>query len=226
MKKRTVLAIIVAVVVVAIVAYELIVGSDPVSTSDSSAGQSMEAHFTVQDTEPAASNEVSWLRFEGTDIEGPVMQAEDNEYYLRRNENGEEDVWGCYYLDFECTPASQNQIIYGHSDGDNIDDLRFSQLKRLNDKAFAEEHSIIELEMEGETRQYQVFSSGYASDFTDHVILTADPDQETMQEIIDKALARSQHDYGIETTMNDDILTLCTCTTDEEMRYVVVAKLV
>lgn len=224
MKKRTVFVIIVAAAVVAIFAYELIAGRNPVVAPESSAELSAVSSSIAQSAERVPGNEAAWLRFEGTDIDNPVMQAGDNEYYLRRNEEGEEDMWGCYFLDYECGPTSQNLIIYGHSYGDNIDDQRFSQLKRLNDQTFAEEHNIIELEMEGETRRYQVFSSGYASALTDHVILAADPGRDTMQEIVDMALTRSQHDYGVEVSADDQILTLCTCTTDEEMRYVVVAK--
>lgn len=228
MKKRTVYVIIIVVIIAAIVVYELVAGSGLPSRAEfeSSTGQSTESHSVIQTTGLVDSVGVAWLRFEGTDIDGPVMQAVDNDYYLRRNEEGKEDVWGCYFMDYECGPTSQNLIVYGHSYGDNIDDQQFSQLKRLNDKALAEEHNTIELEMEGETRRYQVFSSGYASALADHVILTADPGRDTMQEIADMALSRSQHDYGVEVTANDQILTLCTCTTDEEMRYVVVAKLV
>lgn len=222
MRKRK-LIVIIAVIIAAMVAAVVIttfIESDKAMTS---AGQSQPS----QDTADISTGENrTWLRFEGTDIDDPVMQAEDNEYYLRLNEYGEPDVWGCYFMDYECSPSSRNIIIYGHSNGDNIDDLRFSQLKRLNDEEFAEKHNIIELEINGETRKYQIFSSGYANALTDHVILTADPDRETMQEIIDMALDRSRHDYSLEVSADDDILTLSTCTTDETTRYVVVVKLV
>ena len=38
--------------------------------------------------------QVGWLTVEGTEIDNAVMQAGDNDYYLRRNEYGEDDVWG------------------------------------------------------------------------------------------------------------------------------------
>lgn len=169
---------------------------------------------------------VAWLQFPGTDIDGPVMQAEDNDYYLRRNEAGEDDVWGCYYLDYECTPKSKNLIIYGHSLADSTDDERFSQLKRLNDEAFAAEHNIINVTINGQTRAYKVASSGLASDLTDHNTIVANPEDDTMENILNLAQARSQHDYGVSISKEDSILTLSTCTSDENMRYVVVAKLV
>lgn len=165
-----------------------------------------------------------WIRFPGTDIDNAVMQAEDNEYYLGRNEDGKADEWGCYFADFECSADSQNYIIYGHSPDDDMDGQRFSQLKRLNLEEFAAEYNIVEVVVDGKARKYQIFSSGYASDLTDHVTIAANPDKETMQQIIDMALARSQHDYGVKVTAKDKIITLSTCSTDPNMRYVVVGK--
>ena len=63
---------------------------------------------------------VAWITIPGTNIDGPVQQADDNEYYLRRNSLGENDHEGCLYADFECDLStaealSTNTIIYGHS---------------------------------------------------------------------------------------------------------------
>lgn len=58
-----------------------------------------------------------WLRQEGTDIDYPVMQAEDNDYYLRRLPDGSWNLNGSLFLD--CTqPAdfsAENSVIYGHN---------------------------------------------------------------------------------------------------------------
>ena len=59
--------------------------------------------------------QVGRLTVEGTEIDNAVMQAGDNDYYLRRNEYGEDDVWGCYFMDYACSPSSLNLVIYGHS---------------------------------------------------------------------------------------------------------------
>ncbi len=55
----------------------------------------------------------------GTNIDGPVQQADDNEYYLRRDELGQPSHQGCIYADYECdlsgTELSMNTILYGHT---------------------------------------------------------------------------------------------------------------
>ena len=38
---------------------------------------------------------VAWLYIPGAEIDDPVMQAEDNGYYLKLDENGEYAMWGC-----------------------------------------------------------------------------------------------------------------------------------
>ena len=37
----------------------------------------------------------AWLYIPGAEIDDPVMQAEDNGYYLKLDENGEYAMWGC-----------------------------------------------------------------------------------------------------------------------------------
>ena len=44
---------------------------------------------------------VAWLYIPGAEVDDPVMQAEDNGYYLKLDENGEYAMWGCYYAHCE-----------------------------------------------------------------------------------------------------------------------------
>ena len=44
---------------------------------------------------------VAWLYIPGAEVDDPVMQAEDNSYYLKLDENGEYAMWGCYYAHCE-----------------------------------------------------------------------------------------------------------------------------
>ena len=37
----------------------------------------------------------AWLYIPSAEIDDPVMQAEDNGYYLKLDENGEYAMWGC-----------------------------------------------------------------------------------------------------------------------------------
>lgn len=45
---------------------------------------------------------VAWITIPGTNIDAPVQQYGDNDYYLRRDEKGAEDYHGCIYADYAC----------------------------------------------------------------------------------------------------------------------------
>lgn len=160
------------------------------------------------------------LRFNGTDIDDTVVQGEDNAYYLRRSAEGEYDVWGCYFFDYECTAQSTNLIIYGHSLADNPDSARFSQLKRLNNPDFAAEHSTVTLTLDGVENTYRVFAAGVVD--TQHTeLLNANPDQQQMTEIITYAQSCSTLQFNAEVPAAAQILTLITCTEADNTRYAV-----
>ncbi len=59
---------------------------------------------------------IGWLKIEGCDIDYPVMQTSNNEYYLDHNYNQEYDKNGSLFLDKDCDAAfpNDNMIIYGH----------------------------------------------------------------------------------------------------------------
>ena len=52
---------------------------------------------------------VAWLYIPGAEVDDPVMQAEENGYYLKLDENGEYAMWGCYYADIRCSFFGQFQ---------------------------------------------------------------------------------------------------------------------
>ena len=96
-------------------------------SSSSQASSSSEADTRLEDAKSQNSDVVAWLTVPGTEIDDPVVQAADNDYYLRRTWLGESDVWGSYFLDYECharevASLDKVSIIYGHSNGDSKDD--------------------------------------------------------------------------------------------------------
>lgn len=70
---------------------------------------------------------VGWLRIEGTNIDGPILQAEDNTKYLTAGYDGAQNPAGAVFLDYECERnfSGQHNILYGHNmkDGSMFHDL-------------------------------------------------------------------------------------------------------
>lgn len=174
---------------------------------------------------------VGWLEVPGTDINNSVLQSHDNSFYLRRNERGQDDVYGCYFADYECSigyrdALSPNTIIYGHSSpGDDPDGLRFSQLFRFTDPEFAEATPVIRFStMEG-FMDWQIFAVFYTDVSFNYI--SADPPG-GVTGMADEAKEKSLYDYGVEVWPNDHVLALSTCTErygDSSHRFVVMARL-
>lgn len=165
----------------------------------------------------------------------PVVQAADNDYYLRRTWLGESDVWGCYFLDYECNireKASLDKvsIIYGHSLEDSKDDKNFSQIKRWEDAEFAAQNPTFTLRLtDGTLTTWQVFAASKVPVEGENAVyyLDPNPDEATYSALLDTLRAASAKNFdSVEVSAQDKTLILSTCTSDDIVRFVLCAKLV
>lgn len=176
---------------------------------------------------------VGWLSIPDTDIENSVVQSHDNLYYLRRTERKTEDIYGCYFADYECSfgardELSSNTVIYGHSDlKDNPDGLRFSQLFKFTDELFARRHPAISFSTAYEPMDWEIFAVFYAD--TTFAYNQVRLSEEEMEALIAEARRKSIYQYETEVSAADKIITLSTCTVKygsrSDQRFVVMAKL-
>ncbi len=86
---------------------------------------------------------VGWIKIPDTNIDFPVVQATDNEYYLSRNFERKSDYRGAIYMDMYNDPTNlqANTIIYGHN---AYDGTVFSDIDKYQDIEFYKEHPIVE----------------------------------------------------------------------------------
>ena len=100
---------------------------------------------------------VAWLEIEGTEINYPVLQTNNNEYYLTRNYKKEYDKNGSIFLDYryDFTKPSDNLLIYGHN---NNNGLMFDNLLEYENKSYYEKHKIINLTTENEDAKYKIIA--------------------------------------------------------------------
>lgn len=166
---------------------------------------------------------VAYLKVNGTKIEYAVVQAKDNNYYLRRNLDKKYNVGGSIFMDYKnkLDGTDKNIIIYGH----NIKDgSMFGTLKNVLEKEWYnnEENYIIDLITEKEEQKYQVFSV-YKIENEDYYIDTEFKKNE-FKKFVNKLKVRSIKDFEIEITEEDSILTLSTCADNNKYRVVLHAK--
>ncbi len=194
-----------------------------------------ENSFLLQISKAVEKNRdtAGWLYIPGTDINNSVLQAFDNSYYIRRDEQRADNIYGCYFADCDAPLASAaelapNTIIYGHSDlKDNPDGKRFSQLFKFTQDEFVKKTPNIYFSTSEEDLVWRVFAAFYTH--TSFHYISTHPSETEFKRIVEKAREGSLYDYNVDVTADDRILTLSTCSvkhgTSGEYRFVVMARL-
>jgi len=166
---------------------------------------------------------VAYLKVNGTKIEYAVVQAKDNNYYIRKDLNKKNNVGGSIFMDYKnkLDGTDKNIVIYGH----NIKDgSMFGTLKNILEEEWYnnEENYIIDLITEKEEQKYQVFSI-YKIENEDYYIDTEFKKNE-FAKFIKTLKNRSIKDFEIKVTQVDSILTLSTCADNNKHRVVLHAR--
>jgi len=153
---------------------------------------------------------VAWLKVNGTKVEYPVVQAEDNDYYLDHNLDKKYNVGGWVFADYrnKLDGTDRNIIIYGHNMKDGS---MFGTLKSILTEEWYnnEQNYIIDLITEKEEQEYEVFSV-YQIKSEDYYIKTNFENYD-FEKFVEKLKDRSIKDFDVEVTSEDSILTLSTC---------------
>lgn len=174
---------------------------------------------------------VGWIKIEDTQVNYPVMQSpEDPWFYLRHDFDREYAYSGLPFLDSCCdisTPIS-NLLIFGHNMKNGT---MFGQLPKYKDKAFWEQHQLIQFDLLNETRTYEIIgifqSKQYKDDeegfrYYEYTDLT---EMDRFIEYIEQVQRASIIDTGITANWGDQLLTLSTCSYYvDDGTFVVVAK--
>lgn len=90
----------------------------------------------LQETYPDA---IGWIYIPDTSINYPIMQGEDNDFYLTHGTDGRSLKCGCIELDFRCENRFQNNfnILYGHNMKNGS---MFANVCSFKEKAYYDSH--------------------------------------------------------------------------------------
>ncbi len=176
---------------------------------------------------------VGWIRVEGeTEINYPIVQHTDNDYYLRHAYDGTYNPAGAIYLDYKnLTRMSDNRhaVIYGHNmiSGSPM----FANLLNYQDESFWANNRYIEIYTRDTLYTYEIFAAYSANPSLvieeNHAWrMNFNYDDAIFLQWIDAIRARSDISTDILLDETARILTLSTCTNYDYNRYVVHAVLV
>ncbi|WP_459499199.1 class B sortase [Bacillus sp. C1] len=170
---------------------------------------------------------VGWITMDDTQINYPIVQAKDNDYYLYRNYKGEDMRAGSIFMDHRNDVKMQNRntILYGHRMKDGS---MFGSLKNMLEKDFFTSHRKLYYDTLFEGYTVEVFSV-YTTTTDFYYIQTDFENNQDYTAFLQKITDKSLYKTDTTVTANDQILTLSTCDyalDPEAGRLVVHAKLV
>lgn len=169
---------------------------------------------------------VAFIHMENTNINYPIVQTTDNEFYLTHAFDKTKNDAGWVYLDYRNAKnfTSDNTVVYGHG---RLDNTVFGSLKNALTEKWQknQENFIIWISTPTQNMIYQIFSI-YTVPSESYYIQTDFSTVEEKQKWIDTMVKRNTSIANTEVTVNDKIITLSTCQNNTGGRIVVQAKLV
>lgn len=156
---------------------------------------------------------VGWLEIKDTSINYPLVQTNNNNYYLTHSFDKSNNVNGWVFVNYINNKdfSDQNTAIFAH-------DSLFKPLKNIYNSNNKDNFNIY-IYLEDKVYIYEVFSL-YITDSYNVEILRDNLSTDVLQQVIEN----SSYDYNAEVDENDHILTLSTCFNEGEKRIIVHAK--
>lgn len=151
---------------------------------------------------------VGWVLIEGTPLNYPVVQTDNNDYYLSHNFEKNTAIEGTVFLDYVCASENtRNNILYGHY---MRDESMFGVLWQYQNEAYFKEHPVIMYDRPGDPGQWEIFSVYITEADYDYRQPEFTDDTEFMT-YMNRVKERSLYDTGVVLSPTDEVLTLSTC---------------
>ncbi len=173
----------------------------------------------------------AWIYMEDTVVNYPVLQGENNLYYLDKTYWKKYLASGSIYLDSdnERDMSDAHSIIYGHNMKNHT---MFGDLSDFRDAEYLKEHPYVDLFLvDGTWLRYEIFSlyRAHVDDGTFRAPLNKASNFEPFLDLVTEQNMHADADLELpEILAGDKVLTLSTCTEDssDTDRFVVHAVLV
>ena len=164
---------------------------------------------------------VGWLYVPDTNIDYPIMQSGDNDYYTRRATDGSYLYAGSLFMDYRCSSdfSDFNSVIYGHNMGNGT---MFADIPNYENEEYFMEHSYGWLTTDDNVRLIDFFAVARTTDTSG--LYLADPTFEEWDLQL-RNCASIYKEIGI--SEEDNLITLSTCTSAEgNSRTILVGKII
>ena len=155
---------------------------------------------------------VAWLRIPGTNVDYPVVQTDNPDYYLNHTFSGKSSVVGTLFslADADYAAPGRNIAIYGHhlrSSGEKM----FTSLMRYKNPDFYEDNQTIVLDSLYRHSEYTIFAVVNMKVGDWEPSRTTFSGDAAFMAFVNRAKSESLYDTGVEVGADNHILTLITC---------------
>lgn len=168
---------------------------------------------------------VAWIYLKGTNINYPIVQTNDNKFYLNHSFDKSYNNAGWLFMDYRNNSNNYdaNTIIYAHN---RKDKAMFGSLDELltNEWYNNLDNRVIRMSSDYNNTLWQIFSV-YVIKTTSDYLKTNFINESEYQNFLNLLKDRSYSNFNINVSSNDKILTLSTCHGNEK-KLVVHAKLI
>lgn len=151
---------------------------------------------------------IGYIKVEGTQIAYPVLKAENENKYLRRDFLGNHSLNGSIYMDNACYDTGTNRILYGHNMKNGS---MFGELKGYLKPGFRDEHKEILYIQDEEIQKYETVAVFIASASDQELIQNLIPYTENEFMSLFSYVKSHQGTIWGEVKWGDTLITLATC---------------
>lgn len=168
---------------------------------------------------------VGWFMIPGTDISYPVVQGQDNSFYLKHIFDGSYGTVGTLFMDCRnVILEDENTMIHGHNFHQY--GAMFSKLIYYEKQEYYSEHPVMYYLTQEGGYAIEIFSVYEASTSDAIYTFTFSTDKE-YKAFLDHVTEKSAIRTDVKVTAQDKVMTLSTCSNkDSNGRFVVVGKIV
>lgn len=153
---------------------------------------------------------VFWVSVENTNIDYPVVQTEDNDFYLKKDFNKNKSSAGTIFMDtLNNFMTDRNVVLYGHNMNNKT---MFNNINKFKDKEFFQQNNKIIIKNTGNGKEYiyEVFSVYHSDNNFDYNTVIFNENY-TFEQYIEDIKKKSIYKKNIDISAKDKIITLSTC---------------
>lgn len=191
----------------------------------------------MQKYKEISENVIGYIELSGCDLFQPVVQGEDNDYYLTHTYYDEKNKGGSIFADYRCRIeedyTSPNLVLYGHNQEDGT---MFGNLKNYKQNIeFYANNPIVTIGTDYGVSKYIIYGffvtnalenqDTYGEVFHYHDYIETMNDEYTFNWYLEEVMERNQIISPVDVKFGDRLLCLSTCSNEfSNSRFVVFAR--